>query len=270
MGRKLTITELKDILKQEVTLLCEPRGESWNIPIVEVIQALYKNNTQAVFFGGTLRSLLLSRLQHQKMGRPRDIDIVVADTNSDLLKKMFHSTIVRETRFGGLKLNHGGWQFDIWPLDSTWAFQNQKNINSTFSMLPSTTFFNLEAVAVDIWGTSTSSRTIYSGDDRFFKGIQSKILEVNLEDNPFPSLCVVRSFMMAMSTGFTLGPRLIDYISHYAALISNEELKEVLQKHYGDVCCEVSHLRRWIDHVISCGSQVNDRGNISPRHQTLA
>ena len=204
------------------------------------------------------------------MGRPRDIDIVVTDVNSDLLKKMFHSIIVRETRFGGLKLDHGGWQFDIWPLDSTWAFQSPQSVNPTFSMLPSTTFLNLEAVAVDIWGDSVSSRTIYSGDDRFFKGIQSKTLEVNLEDNPFPSLCVVRSFMMARSTGFSLGPHLIDYISHHAPLISNAELEEVQQKHYGVICCEVSHLRRWVDYVTSCGSQVNDREIAPPTHETLA
>jgi hypothetical protein len=60
-------------------------------------------------------------------------------------------------------------------------------------------------------------------------------VEINLEDNPFPSLCVVRSLLTAQRLRFSLGPRLVRYILHYGKLIPLEELEAVQMPHYGKV-----------------------------------
>ncbi len=75
------------------------------------------------------------------MGRPRDIDIVVSGANIDNLRDTFRPFIMRETRFGGLQLARQNWQFDLWPLEKTWAFTQDHCNDQDFEALPFTTFF---------------------------------------------------------------------------------------------------------------------------------
>src|SRR5690242_17768693 len=111
---------LKELLKREVERFCRAAvtGDDF---IRQTAEEVRRNNWRAVFFGGTLRSLLISRLTRHRDGRPRDLDIVIQGPPLDILRKLFESCIARETRFGGLQLRRGGWLFDVWPLDRTWA-----------------------------------------------------------------------------------------------------------------------------------------------------
>ncbi len=269
MDKNTTISQLKALLIEDVSSLCQYQDGLWNKPIVQVLQDIRKANIRAVFFGGTLRSLLLSRLQDRQLGRPRDIDIVVADKNLDVLRERFHSIIARETRFGGLQLKYMDWQFDIWSLHRTWAFLEDGIQEPHFSLLPSTTFFNLEAIAVDIWDTLAHARAVYSGDDQFFQGILSRTLEINREKNPFPSLCVVRAFVMASSTGFAIGPHLAYYLTLNGSAMSDAELEEIQMKHYGRIYCQVSIMREWLEYVESCYTHDNHSPIILPSHKPL-
>lgn len=249
MDKAARISQLKTMLLKDVAYLCRRRDSLWSEPIVDTLRDIRSANVRAVFFGGTLRSLLLSRLQDQRFGRPRDVDIVVAGTSLDSLREKFHSIITRETRFGGLRLERMNWQFDVWPLHRTWAFLEDSNQEPHFSALPWTTFFNLEAIAVDVWVSPGHSRTIYSGNDQFFEGVISQTIEINRQENPFPSLCVVRALVMASSTRFAIGPRLARYLTVNGAALSDVELEETQVKHYGRLRCEVSMMRRWLDHI---------------------
>src|SRR5438128_121469 len=148
MDRALAISRLKDQLRQDVGALYRRDDREWSRPIVETLHHLRRSNVKAVFFGGTLRALLLARLQQGRFGRPRDLDIVVSGASLDELRERFQHSVRRETRFGGLQLECMNWQFDIWPLEHTWAFQTQPELIPQFAALPLTTFFNLEAVAV--------------------------------------------------------------------------------------------------------------------------
>jgi hypothetical protein len=174
---------------------------------------------------------------------------VVAGTTLEEMKRRFDRHIVRETRFGGLSINCHAWQFDVWPLDRTWTFVQNHDLNPAFSALPRTTFLNLEAVAVDVWPSRIGRRTIFSGDDQFFRGIVERTLEVNNEENPFPALCVVRSLVMAASIDFAIGPRLAAYIADHGSHMSLDELREVQQKHYGVIRFDPNVLKDWIGHV---------------------
>jgi hypothetical protein len=257
MDRNASISQLKAMLLKDVAYLCRQRDGLWSEPIVHTLRDIRKANVQAVFFGGTLRSLLLSRLQDQRFGRPRDVDIVVAGTSLDALREKFRSITTRETRFGGLRLERMNWQFDVWPLDRTRAFLEDGTPEPRFSSLPSTTFFNLEAIAVDVWVRPGRSRTIYSGDDQFFDGIMSQTVEINREENPFPSLCVVRAFVMASSTRFAIGPRLARYLAINGPALSDVELEKVQLKHYGQMRCQVSTIRKWLQYVSARYAQNN-------------
>lgn len=240
---------LKWILLREIAYLCRHGERQWNSPIVETLENVRQLGSRAVFFGGTLRSLLVSRLFDQRPGRPRDVDIVIAKTTIDKLREHFRTELTRETRFGGLSLHNKLWQFDVWPLNRTWAFVQNNEINPSFDALPQTTFLNLEAIAVDVWPSSNGKRKIYSADDQFFNGILTRTLELNQESNPFPGLCVLRSLTMAARLDFSIGPRLAKYIAIHGNDIADHELETVQQKHYGKKRYDGKTLKCWISHI---------------------
>lgn len=259
MDSTLTITRLKAALLRDVAYVCRRADVKWSEPILHTLNDLRDLRGRAVFFGGTLRSLVLSRLLKRKLGRPRDIDIVVAGADISELRERFRQITKRETRFGGLQLERRRWSFDVWPLDRTWAFLRDTSTAPRFAALPSTTFFNLEAIAVDVWPAPGHRRTVYSGDDQFFEGVLSRTIEVNREDNPFPSLCVVRALVMASAIDFAIGPRLAEYLTVHGARTTNAELDDVQRKHYGRVCRDADTLRKWLRHIARQHGTGNNR-----------
>ncbi len=260
MGRDETISGMKDLLRREVARFCRGDDRHWKGPVVQTIRELREAGWRSVFFGGTLRSLLISRLWHRRPGRPRDIDIVIRDMEVPRIREQFKRHLARETRFGGLQLRRMDWQFDMWPLDRTWALVEDRTADPGFDDLPRTTFFNLEAVAVEVWSLRGHGRLIYSGDDQFFGGILDRVVEVNREDNPFPGLCVVRALLLASGLDFRIGPRLSRYISEHGTGLSPGHFEEIQAKHYGKVRQAGAIMRCWTRHVADASSDEVDRG----------
>jgi hypothetical protein len=240
---------LKVLLRREVERFCRRNASQWKIPVLEMLDEIHRNDWRAVFFGGTLRSLLMSRLVHRQDGRPRDIDIVIHGPPLDILRKLFGHFVARETRFGGLHLRRADWLFDVWPLEKTWALVKDQISHPAFADLPHSTFLNLEAVAIDVWPKPGRDREIYSGDDRFFKGILNRTVEINRAENPFPELCVVRSLIMTSELEFRIGKHLAQYIAHHGSRLTALELERVQEHHYGKICVEGETLRKWIRFV---------------------
>ncbi len=236
MDGRTTVEDLKRQLREEVRSLFRRNGSVWKEPILDVVQELRAANVPAVLFGGTLRSLLASRVFQRKLGRPRDIDIVVSGATLSQLEKRFCHILARRTRFGGLRLQSGVWQFDVWPVGETWAFKQDRAAGvAEFATLPATTTFNLEAVAVEAWPLHGGRRALFAGNDQFFKGILAKTIELNLEDNPFPELTVVRGVILASELGFGIGPRLTGYIGEVGASMNEDAVERIQADHYGEV-----------------------------------
>jgi len=163
---------------------------------------------------------------------------------------LFSDSFIRKTRFGGVKLQRKDMEFDIWPIDQTWAYRTDQSNARTYENLPKTTFLNIEAIAIDIWPKAEGhKRTIYSDNDSFFKAILNETIEINREENPFPNLCVVRSLIMAANLRYKIGPNLSRYIEKHGSIASVQELEEVQQKHYGRVKVQGSVLLEWIDYI---------------------
>jgi len=245
-----TKNELRKRLRSEVARFYQRDKRLWKEPVVDVLRSLQQANMDAVFFGGTLRSLLVSRVQHKKQGRPRDVDIVISGKSVDFIRSFIEDKIERETRFGGLKFKEREWHFDLWPLERTWAFVNDNEPKRAFADLPKTTFFNMEAIAVEVWPKPGKARKIYAGDNQFFEGLAHRILEINREDNPFPALCVVRALVMASALDFYIGAKLATYIANHGESMSDTELQEVQHAHYGCERRDTGQLRKWIRFVI--------------------
>ena len=122
----------------------------------------------------------------------------------------------------------------MWPVGETWAFREDLSGSAAgFAELPSTTPFNLEAIAVEAWPYNGGPRTIFSGNDQFFEGILSKTVELNRIDNPFPELTVVRALVLASELRFKIGPRLANYIGVIGPSMSEEVVEQIQASHYG-------------------------------------
>jgi len=244
------VLELKQTLLREVAALSRNDGIAWKEPILGVLSELRHSSVKAVLFGGTLRSLLTARLFEGRRGRPRDIDVVVSGAPLADLEERFGSILSRRTRFGGLQLRRGHWQFDVWPVGDTWAFKHDPTTEASFAELPSTTTFNLEAIAVEAWPTDRRSRALFSGEDQFFEGILSRTLELNRDDSPFPELTVVRGLVMASELRFKIGPRFAGYVREAGRSLTEERLDNIQGSHYGHARLDSRTLRSLIVSVL--------------------
>src|ERR1035437_1078187 len=240
MDEKLQILFLKKALRAEIAAFCRSGGGTWKEAISETVRHIRGQKWDAVFFGGTLRSLLWSRVKENAPGRPRDIDIVMHGARISELERVFEPYIKRHTRFGGLKLSRSGlrpgserWEFDIWPLEETYAIKESGKKFPAFRDLPETTFFNVESIAVDVWAKKGRGRKIYSKDDQFFKGIINRTIEVNNERNPYPGLCVVRALVMASQLEWKIGHRLLRFLYEHGVQMSEKDFEQIQEEHYG-------------------------------------
>ena len=256
MDEKGQILFLKKALRAEIAAFCRGGAGTWKEAISDTVNDIRARRWQAVFFGGTLRSLLWSRVRESAPGRPRDIDIVTQGARLSDLEIAFKPYIVRNTRFGGLKLervgSHAGlqkWEFDIWPLEETHAIKESGRRFPMFRDLPETTFFNVESIAVDVWARRGTGRRIFSKDDQFFKGIINRTIEVNNWSNPFPELCVVRALVMASQLEWKIGPKLLRFLGEYGLRMSQADFERIQEAHYGLVRLQGGAFKRAMEGV---------------------
>lgn len=154
---------------------------------------------QTAIFGGAVRDWLLKKT-------PRDIDIVVDCSAKEL--EFLKSFNAQKNRFGGYYLKIGGIEFDIWNLESTWAFKNDSQFSGkkTLTHLTETVFFNIDGLIYLL----PQKWTI---DSSFTKAMCTKILDIVYEPNPFPFLCVSKALIALVKYDLTAS----DYLKRYIA-----------------------------------------------------
>jgi len=236
-----TQNKLEKDLRAKVTRFLA--GGSPRQALLEITDRIRGRNWDAVLFGGTLRDLMLYGGSHL----PRDVDIVIAGVPADQIATLFSDCIIRQTRFGGLHLRHKGWLFDVWPLADTWAFKSSNHRQFDFEDLPKTTFLNVEAVVADLTAKPGRARKIRANG--FFEAITEQILDINNEENPFPTLCVVRTLITAARLQFSISRRLCKYLLHYSKTTSAEELVYVQLKHYGTCKRTAEEFHAWLEFI---------------------
>lgn len=225
------------------TLRKRVRDFLWNkssrrAPLLEVLKRIAEQRLDAVLFGGTLRDLMSFGLSKD----PRDVDVVVDGASIEQLSIIFRDVLVRKTRFGGLHLNAKGWMIDVWPLSDTWAVRERRAGAGDFEALTRTTFLNVEAVTVEL-KIGVARRKVHSSG--FFEGLQSRTLDINLEENPFPELAAVRTLITAAKLQYSMSRRLATYVIHYANKTPLEQLVSVQLNHYGMARLNEDRINVW-------------------------
>jgi hypothetical protein len=100
--------------------------------------------------------------------------------------------------------------------------------NPTFVDLMRTTFFNIDAVAINL-----HDRKIYEGG--FYQVMQTGILEINYEPNPFPVSCVMRSLAALKRFDLKPGPGLLEYIRREGSTLKPSRLVKMQELQYNRV-----------------------------------
>jgi hypothetical protein len=227
------IPKLEEILRFRVREYM--KRQSWGIELKNAILRFEREGFSVFMVGGFLRDLML----HGMSAVPRDIDLVFNGASAEKVEYLFWNYKERKNRFGGMRLKLNKYPFDVWSLADTWAFRNKKVERVAISTFPQTTFLNVDAIAFK-WGGNSEDQIFSNG---FFESIVSRTIEINLEENPFPETCVVRSLMMASMLHFSIGPRLAAYISRYSRRASLHELQRIQKEHYGYIGLDGEDLR---------------------------
>jgi hypothetical protein len=165
-------------------------------------------------FGGTLRDWSIcgpSRL-------PRDVDLVIDCADVGALQKTLDAYAPRKNNFDGYRLAIGNWQVDLWAITSTWAFRFGHVSGNRFDDLPKTTFLNIDGIAYDL-----QSKRLYCSY-AYEKFVKDRVLDINLEANPNPLGCILRSLRLASLYEFALSPKLSRYIAQNAVKYTPDDL----------------------------------------------
>lgn len=201
-----------------------------------LVRTVSESGWVAYLFGGVPRGLDRQGPSYVA----RDLDLVFRDDHFEAFQRSFSRSVVRQTRFGGVHLNVEGLEIDAWPLSSTWAFRERHVLYASFESLPKTTFLNADGIVVEFGPRPGHPRRIYR--DGLDKLEDSQELEIELEANPFPALCVVRSLKLSSDWQIPMGARLVEYCLKTMATLPLEAFLEVQTRHYGSVYFDATRL----------------------------
>jgi hypothetical protein len=209
-------------------------------------------NTSAYIFGGVIKDFFLGEKYNH-----RDIDIVVDQVSKEFIKNI-NKFIVKRNQYGGLKLNIEGCSIDLWELEKTWAIVKEKTKKTDQKRkLPATSFFNITAI------TFSLKESKFILDKNFLEFLDFKKLDIVYEKNPFPELCIVKSYDFHKRYSLELSNALKDYIKKYYSSKKNK-LETIQVKHFGKVIYPLSEIESFVAYLyeIDINKECQYSGNV--------
>lgn len=154
-----------------------------------------------VIFGGMLREFSLGKSREFCS----DLDLVTCQS-AEKIESVLSAFNWQKNRFGGYRVCVHGWQYDLWSLKDTWAARAGHVECSSFDDLLDTTFFDIDSAAFHI----SSRKLIVSS--RHLRAVSSRVLGINLVENPSPRAMAKRAVRMALENDFSLTRELAEYV----------------------------------------------------------
>ncbi|EHK2280454.1 hypothetical protein DDA98_10780 [Clostridium perfringens] len=197
-------------------------------------------------FGGAIREYNDTKFSEI----PRDFDIVIdkKDKNlnlDDILKKFSY----KKNRFNGYKLKIDSLEFDIWELENTWAFKENKVkcLQGEYSKkLQETVFLNIDSLVYNL-----NTQELY--DDKYMDAMKKKELDVVLEENPFKELNLIRALIFKRKYNMALSKQLKSIFKDYVRSNDNyiNSLYEIQFKHYNEYKIDKNTIEKEINSIIN-------------------
>lgn len=197
-----------------------------------------KNNTELFVFSGVLRDFLL---QYNKE-TPRDFDFVVSEVN-DSIKQVLSRYLIRKTQLGGYKCRINDKEIDIWTIQDTWAIKKYRPFYLQ-NYLPLTAFFNITAA---VYNLTTCKLYIHDRFKDFLEDKKHRKLDIILEDNPFPALCVIKTIELMNKFNLTLSDELKEYLIRYHKVLNESDYLNIQLKHYNTIKYEYLSIQNTIE-----------------------
>ncbi|WP_394186820.1 hypothetical protein [Metabacillus halosaccharovorans] len=169
-----------------------------------------------LFFGGSIRDICMFP---DKPPLPRDFDIAIKFKDRNRFELITRKYNNRRNRFGGFKFSIGNMEFDVWELESTWAFNNT-NLQASEENLAKSVYLNIDGIVYNF-----NKSKIY--DELFRTSIKACKLDVNLEENPQVELNLLRALVFK------------DKYKEKYKLNFSSNLKSIFKKHLANESVEL-------------------------------
>jgi hypothetical protein len=194
-----TATNIAGLRRRIDNYIGSPSGKSADI--ARIISLLSRAGN-VLLFGGFVRDIALFGTRAQ----PSDIDLVVQVRPGAKLDELLGEMRASRNRYGGFRFSSGRWNFDAWDLEHTWAFRSGLVPGTGVDALLRTTFFDWDAIAYDF------ERRQLHCEERYFEIIASRIVDINLLDNPNPIGNAMRAIRILETGRGRLSRRLASYV----------------------------------------------------------
>ena len=189
--------------------------------------------TDVYVFSGIIRNYFLG------ITDSRDLDIVVKSL-APLKRLLDRSLFVYKNQFGGYKIKYSFIEIDIWELDKTWGIQ-AKNMKSTPESLLNSAFFNFSGILYNL------NKHCFIISEAYCYFFNTKEMDLILEDNPCPELCIVNTFYYEQKYSFKISQNLKRWIlREYCNMHDKQRLIRVQQHHYSKIYFTLSEIERKI------------------------
>lgn len=196
--------------------------------------------TNVYVFSGIIRDFFLN---NDNIPVARDIDLIIEDDLN--MEDTFNELIFSRNSFGGYKIKFDSVVVDLWVIKNTWAL-NQGQLKFEFdylNSLPYTTFFNFSSILY-----SLNEKKFIIGKD-FLRFLRDKKIELVLDKNPYPKLCIINSFYYSDKLELTFGKKLKSYlVENYMNI--NTGFNEIQLKHFNKVIYTEEDIKNRIKNII--------------------
>lgn len=203
--------------------------ESEIVKFLEILSSL----TDVIIFSGVIRNFIINP-KH----KIRDLDIVLHD-NIEEVEQLLKVFSYKKNSFGGYKLLINNLKIDIWFLEDTWALKNKKVNRLLFKSydLPNTAFFNFSSV---IFNYNNKS---FISNQNFINFITKKEIDLVLEENPYPELCIVNTLYYKQKYHLKVSKNLKKYYTENFPKLSENCFNKVQEKHFEEIKFSYPYLK---------------------------
>lgn len=135
---------------------------------------------------------------------------------------------MRCNSFGGMKFKLEGMDVDAWALDNTWAFAAGISYPASPTILPETTFLNIESVLAMVWHPDGP----WMFEKGFFDAMRTRTIEIQNPNTPCPAMCVAR-IRKFESRGWKRGASVDAFLEyHFANGLTEGDIADETSRHY--------------------------------------
>ena len=197
-----------------------------------------------IVFSGVIRDFYLNH-----HGEVRDLDLVVKHNFHHLesIINNFEEVQYNKNSFGGYKIKISNLTIDIWNAEDTWAFKERKMQQDCIFIeenLPKSCFFNFSSIVYDI------KRKKFINSKNFQKFLKTKTLDIILEANPYPELCVINTFYYQDKFELKISKNLKNYIKENFNKIPSHRFESIQVKHFNQVIYPFDILKSRVDNLL--------------------